>query len=873
MSSQLYSFSTFGYSQNNIIITQSTLNVTLDKYLVKCALICIQCDIQIDQSQLILLAQGQIVSCITLEIVKQIYIQDTNVQFRFNTSHGSGLVNTITKEIEIMLLNISIIGTSLQESQYNGYIVSELGLNLHIFVNIVQVCSQFNQSGTEEFQLTSSEPITQNCSVCSSQFVVYGLCLSELQNGITVEGVIYCAFPFVFDNSKCVCSDGYELNGTFCVNTISQLTLLDIQEKVSTTDLNQKISWLNQNVTMEIETLEKWTQTELNLLNDTLQQQIVTNITTLESKTNMSILKQELFTNSSFNSLDQFLFNNITSTTLKLETQIILNNSNLNSSLLARVLLSDQAVVANQTKMEQYVNTTRDALDLGIISNISALKAQLQGETTIVQNNLISNIVANSSTLELRIIGNSTNVQNNIDALVVSSHNDIEALRSQAYSNLTITSGQLTTNLINNISTLKSYVEAQVLQTELRVIENFTDMKKYVESTREAIDSRLISNITALRSQLQGETNMVQAGLMANIVSNSSVLEQRIISNSSILQANINSLVASSHADLEALRAQAFSNLTQNQAMIMSAIINSVSTLNSNFVTTLSTNSSIIEQRIIGNFSAHNLTFNHLITQFQNEIQFLLQNQTVNNQQLVNARSIINNIGTYLCSLISYSHFDSSTGKCVCDVQNTVLSTNMRQCICIIPNTVLSGGQCVCTIPYTTLQSNMCVCNVIPNTVLSGNTCVCTIPYTSIISNQCTCILPNTLLSGGQCVCIIPYTTLIGTSCTCNIIPYTTLSGANCVCTIPNTAIIDNQCKCTAPNTIMQGNQCVSSNSCGVGFKYYCSVSYGAAYSLCCREIYIRKCFEEMYPDGCKEPIQVYCVDNDYDRVYSCKDL
>ncbi|CAL6005809.1 mucin-22-like [Hexamita inflata] len=772
-----------------------------------------------------------------------------------------------------MLQNISIIGTSLQESQYNGYIVSELGINLQIFVNIVQVCSQFNQSGTESFQLTSSEPITQNCSVCSSQFVVYGLCLNELQNGINIDGVMYCAFPFVFKDSKCVCSAGHEQNGTFCVNTISQLTFLDIQEKVSTTNLNQKISWLSQNVTMEIQTLENSTQTRLKLLDDTLQQQIVTNITTLEGKTNMSILKQELFTNSSFNSLDQFIFNNITSATLKLETQILWNNSYLNSSLLARILLSDLAVVANQTKMEQYVNTTRDTMDQRIISNISALKAQLQGETTIVQNNLISNIVANSSTLELRIIGNSTNVQNNIDALAVSSHNDIEALRSQAYSNLTITSGQLTTNLINNISTLKTYVDAQVLQTELRVIGNFTDIKQHIDSTRDAIDSRLISNITALRSQLQGETNVVQAGLITNIVSNSSVLEQRIISNSSTLQANINSLISSSHADLEALRSQAFSNLTQNQAVTMSAIKYSVQLLNSNFLTIISQNSSIIEQRVIGNFSAHNLTFNHLITQFQVEIQFLLQNLTVNNQQLVNTQSVINNIGTYLCSLISYAHFDSSTGKCVCDVQNTVLSTNMRQCICIIPNTVFSGGQCVCTIPYTTLQSNLCVCNVIPNTVLSGNTCVCTIPFTSIISNKCTCTLPNTLLSGGQCVCTIPYTTLIGTSCTCNIIPYTTLSGANCLCTIPNTAIIDNQCKCTAPNTILQGNQCVSSNSCGVGFKYYCSLTYGAAYSLCCREIYVRNCHEEMYPDGCKEPIQVYCMDNDYDRVYSCKNL
>ncbi|CAL6067233.1 Conserved_hypothetical protein [Hexamita inflata] len=562
-----------------------------------------------------------------------------------------------------MLLNISIIGTSLQESQYNGYIVSELGLNLHIFVNIVQVCSQFNQSGTEEFQLTSSEPITQNCSVCSSQFVVYGLCLSELQNGITVEGVIYCAFPFVFDNSKCVCSDGYELNGTFCVNTISQLTLLDIQEKVSTTDLNQKISWLNQNVTMEIETLEKWTQTELNLLNDTLQQQIVTNITTLESKTNMSILKQELFTNSSFNSLDQFLFNNITSTTLKLETQIILNNSNLNSSLLARVLLSDQAVVANQTKMEQYVNTTRDALDLGIISNISALKAQLQGETTIVQNNLISNIVANSSTLELRIIGNSTNVQNNIDALVVSSHNDIEALRSQAYSNLTITSGQLTTNLINNISTLKSYVEAQVLQTELRVIENFTDMKKYVESTRDAIDSRLISNITALRSQLQGETNMVQAGLMANIVSNSSVLEQRIISNSSILQANINSLVASSHADLEALRAQAFSNLTQSTSALNGYIVSNITNLNNTLLTQLYSNSSILEQRIITNASTISDYINTQSGSINNQIVSTKANQITINNNINQLLSIISQIGNTLC--VQNGKTYNNNGVCV----------------------------------------------------------------------------------------------------------------------------------------------------------------------------------------------------------------
>ncbi|CAL5989366.1 Conserved_hypothetical protein [Hexamita inflata] len=657
-------FAVFGFNRNVVKLNNVSINITIDVVVVKSALICIKCQVILGSSQLILIATGQFLSGIALEVEQQICLLDTNIQFRFITGHGSGLVNSITNDIEMFLQNSSITGTSLQESQYNGYIVSDLQVNLQIFVSSVQVCSDLDQSGTSQFQLVAPEPLIPNCSVCLNKFVVYGLCLNELLNGvISSGGQISCVFPFVFNESKCVCSDGYELNGTFCVNTVLQITLLDIKENEATADLNQKISTLRLNFTKEIQSLTDWNQNEISSLDTSLQEQIKYNIQTLEGKTNLSILKQELLTNSSFNSLDQRLFNNITGTTLYLETQIISNASVLNSSLLSRIQLSDEAVVANNTKIEQYVNTTRNTLDFGIINNISALKAQLQSETAAVQNSLISNIVSNSSTLQQRIIGNATVLQANIDQVAVTSHNDLEALRSQAVSNLTLTSSQLNTNLINNISTLKSYVDAQVLQTELRVVGNITVMKQYVDSTRDAIDSQLVSNITALKSQLQGEANTVQSSLLANIVSNSSTLEQRIIGNASALQININTLATNSQAKLESLRAQAFSNQTQNMVTVSSYIAGNVTNLNNNLLTQLYSNSSILEQRIISNTST---VVNYINTQsgsINSQVASTEATQVTINNSINQLLSIIGQIGNTLCTQNGKSY--NNNGTCV----------------------------------------------------------------------------------------------------------------------------------------------------------------------------------------------------------------
>ncbi|CAL6006185.1 Conserved_hypothetical protein [Hexamita inflata] len=656
-------FAVFGFNRNVVQLNNVSINITIDVVVVKSALICIKCQVILDSSSLILIATGQFLSGIALEAEQQISILDTSIQFRFSTSHGSGLVNTITKDIEMFLQNSSITGTSLQESQYNGYIVSDLQVNLQLFVSSVQVCSELDQSGTIQFQLVASEPLIKNCSVCLNQFVVYGLCLNELQNGVSSGGLISCVFPFVYNESKCICSDGYELNGTFCVNTVQQMTILDIKENEATADLNQKISTLRQSVTDEIQSLADWTRNEISSLDASLQEQIKYNISTLEGKTNLSILKQELLTNSSFNLLDQRLFNNITGTTLYMETQIISNTSLLNSSLLSQIQLSDQAVVANNTKMEQYVNTTRNILELGIINNISALKAQLQSETAAVQNSLITNIASNSSTLEQRIIGNATVLLANIDQVAVTFHNDLETLRSQAFSNLTLTSSQLNTNLINNISTLKSYIDAQVLQTELRVNENITSMKQYVDNTRDAIDSRLVSNITVLKSLLQGETNTTRSSLLTNIVSNSSALEQRITGNASALQTNINTLATNSQTNLESLRAQAFSNQTQNMVAVSNYIAGNVTNLNNILLTQLYSNSSNLEQRIISNVSIIDIYINSQSESINSQVASTKATQVTINNGINQLLNIIGQIGNTLCTQNGKSY--NNNGACV----------------------------------------------------------------------------------------------------------------------------------------------------------------------------------------------------------------
>ncbi|CAL6000625.1 Hypothetical_protein [Hexamita inflata] len=161
----------------------------------KCALICIKCDVQITSSELILIAQGQILSGIALEVHTEMQVSKSSVQFRFYTSYGAGFIHTIQNTIKSFnIINTTISGASQIQSKFNGYVTSGLYSDNDIFVNNVYVCSKMKMVGESTFNLVESNQIIPKCSICGGLFVVYGLCQAQLVNSINVDNELQCVF-------------------------------------------------------------------------------------------------------------------------------------------------------------------------------------------------------------------------------------------------------------------------------------------------------------------------------------------------------------------------------------------------------------------------------------------------------------------------------------------------------------------------------------------------------------------------------------------------------------------------------------------------------------------------------------------------------
>ncbi|CAL6084982.1 Conserved_hypothetical protein [Hexamita inflata] len=743
---KIYIFSVFGLHQNIIKIVDTSINISVNTNVIKCALICLKCDVIIETSQLILTAQGQVVSGIALEIIFELYISKTSIQVRMSAVRGAGIVSIVQEDLQKYSISNSVLSvTSLLNSQFNGFLISQLNFDIDIKVNNLQVCSKLNQTGDTQSIVTITNLIVFTCNICKdNEYIVYGLCLQGLLNGINIDGVLECVFPFNFNGSVCICTDGYELNVSYCVNTVSQLTLLDENITTGIQQLDDALQQTKHDFKTELQQLQNLTQAEFAQLTYQYQHDIVSNISILETQFNASQTAQDNQLNSSLNIIDQRLFNNISSTKLYIDNQITQNATALSIQFANRIQISDELVVSNISHTEQLINTTRDLTELRIMSNFFVLKTQLQSETNTVQNNLIQNIIANSSVLEQRIAENATQLQNAITLLNTNTQNDIIALRNQAYTNLSTSVGQINVNTDIKIQTLKTYVDTTSLASDQRVVSNFTQLHQYVDSTRDATDLKIISNISALKNQLQAETSAVQTSIVQNIVSNSSTLETRIISNATLLQSSIVGLQTSTRADLEALRSQAFQNLTTNINTVNANIISNINSLNSNLLGQMLSNSTILEQRIIGNFSYILLLFQNVINQFQTNINQIGIDQTSNIVNTNNSKVIIDKLGQLLCSHISHAIYESATGKCICTVPNTQLQLNIQQCTCIIPNTAVINNQCAC---------------VIQNTILQANTCVCAIPGTSLVNNVCKCTDPNQILQNSACVS--PHTHLL----------------------------------------------------------------------------------------------------------------
>ncbi|CAL6097578.1 ATP-binding_protein [Hexamita inflata] len=645
-------------------LQNSIINISISHYVVKCALICLKCDINVNSSELILQAEGQVLSGLALEIEAILQVTNSNIQFRFITIHGAGFVNIIKESIEtFQIINSTMSGTSLINSSSNGYIVSDLLLDTDLNISNVIVCSDLVSVGESTYKLTTSNQINTDCSICGDKYVVYGICLSELVNSVHVEGVLICVFPFEFRNMQCLCSAGYELNLTICVGTISQLTMLNNNFSQSIAQTTDFIYLVQEQCETKIAQLDNKTQIQLLNVRDQINSDIYSNITNLEHLILASAFQLESYFNRTIQQLDQQVFNNVSSTTHFLENQIMQNISQLNQSILSHITLSDQYVVSNNTKMETYVNNTKQILENYIIVNLSTQKLQIEDQIKSLQHNLEQQMLSNDSYIELQIVNNVTAFYNRISLLNASQQAALEQVKQQTYTNLSQYTHDVNQNIVSNISQLKTYIDNKIILNDQMFQQNISSLEKYVNNTKDNIEQMLDQNITQLRTKLQNQIGVSINNIMNQMVDNSTILEQRINGNYSNIQSQINNLALTTQTSVEAVRSQAYSNQTANFNLLNLNLNNNITTLQNSLLNKISINSSVLEQMIISNVTSVNSNMNIQNSNILTQIGITNSQQSQINNNMNQLLLAMSRLGAQVC-VINGKSFNQGNGQC-----------------------------------------------------------------------------------------------------------------------------------------------------------------------------------------------------------------
>ncbi|CAL5995258.1 Conserved_hypothetical protein [Hexamita inflata] len=324
----IYAFALFGVKVNNQIVIESSINATLQFDVVIGALLCIFCDVSLYNSSFVFIATGQKLSGIVLETNYTIQIYSSTLQFRLFSLHTSGIVNYISSTINFTINDCKLTGYNIIYSNYSGYIAAYVSIALYIEITDFKVCvDNINRFGNLSAQCAVSETETIKCDICGTSEVVYGLCLDELIFGQIVNGMLQCVYPFEYLDNQCVCSQGYLLNQSQCINVIDAISnnensvyenrLLSIEQNTNT--INNQLQTIDQNIQNNIDIINNTISSNFYLL----EQYILQNFTQSDINllTNTTIL--DMWISNNVTALNYSILNNITA----LNQRIISQNS------------------------------------------------------------------------------------------------------------------------------------------------------------------------------------------------------------------------------------------------------------------------------------------------------------------------------------------------------------------------------------------------------------------------------------------------------------------------------------------------------------------------------------------------------------------
>ncbi|CAL6019799.1 Hypothetical_protein [Hexamita inflata] len=408
----LDSFAVFGFSHSQRI-SNCTVNVMVDYSVVSAALVCLQCDLVVDDAKLIFIASGSYLAGLVMTARDTIVIQRSQVQVRLDSSAAAGIVNKIqTAMTSFTLLDSTLTAYFWQSNFNNGYLSSSVQAPLLMAEDPIQIimanftaCANANDFGTNSkpVTVTSPEPDFEKCeSICGSTlYYTYGLCLSGLELGILSAFKLECSNDFQFDGTKCSCKDGFLLDGTACMNVVGKINGINSQlqraikfvnDSLSngTSDLNQKVDSytklleeriLSNRSYLEGQMVLNASAADSNLLRNSsyLAQMLVANNTQIQGKIAGSIADIKTLMNKTYNDTEQHIVDsfakmdtNLALNLSVLKNRIIDNNNQGEANLLLKSQYVEQKITGNYTLADSNLNASTNILDARLMSNYTA---------------------------------------------------------------------------------------------------------------------------------------------------------------------------------------------------------------------------------------------------------------------------------------------------------------------------------------------------------------------------------------------------------------------------------------------------------------------------------------------------------------------
>ncbi|CAL6090995.1 Hypothetical_protein [Hexamita inflata] len=270
-------------------------------------------------------------------------VKQSFIQYRISSMNASGLTNIVKQtSVTYIISNCKLTGNNLILNKNNGYIASTIFVFIQLNISQFDICvDQTQRFGQESVQISIIGCENIQCDICATQSVIYGLCGETLKYSENVNGTYQCVFPFEFVDNQCVCTQGYLLNKTNCINVVASIN--NINNLINNGN-NELLKKLEQNV-------------------DTIKHQL--NILDENVFKNISILYDRMI--SDYSQID----NNILLNTSILDDRIYQNITSINNNIKIAYNLADSNLLSNTT-----------VLDLRIFENVSSIQNTINNLTS-----------------------------------------------------------------------------------------------------------------------------------------------------------------------------------------------------------------------------------------------------------------------------------------------------------------------------------------------------------------------------------------------------------------------------------------------------------------------------------------------------------